>query len=59
MAKLTVLLLTVSTSAALAHPSLVPHDHPHAVNSLAGLDMLLVAALVVGLGLAAFRQVRS
>jgi hypothetical protein len=59
MAKLTVLMLAASTSVALAHPSLVSHDHPHAANALAGLDMLLVAAVVVALGLAVFKQVRS
>jgi hypothetical protein len=59
MAKLTALMLAVSITAANAHPSLISHDHPHAANALAGLDMLLVAALVVALGLAVFRQVRS
>ena len=33
---------------ALAHPSLAPHDHPHAASALAGLDMLLLAGLIIG-----------
>jgi hypothetical protein len=40
--------LVVLASAALAHPSLAPHEHPHAASSLAGLDLLLLAGLLIG-----------
>jgi hypothetical protein len=59
MAKMIALLLAAGTSTALAHPSLVAHEHPHAFSSLAGLDTLLVAALVAAFGFAVWKQVRS
>jgi hypothetical protein len=40
--------LVVFAGAALGHPSLVPHEHPHAPSALAGLDLLLLAGLIVG-----------
>jgi ABC-type transport system involved in cytochrome c biogenesis permease subunit len=45
---LSMALLAATAAAALGHPSLVPHDHPHALSALAGLDMLLLAALMAG-----------
>jgi hypothetical protein len=36
--------------AALAHPSVVPHDHPHAVSLLPDLTALLMATVAVGAG---------
>jgi hypothetical protein len=33
---------------AFAHPSLVPHEHPHAPSALVGLDVLLLAVLIGG-----------
>jgi hypothetical protein len=53
------LLAFAGLSTASAHPSLVAHDHPHGLSALAGLDSLLVAALVVALALAAWKRVRS
>jgi hypothetical protein len=40
--------LVVLASAASAHPSFAPHDHPHAASALAGLDVLLLAGLAIG-----------
>jgi hypothetical protein len=40
--------LLVLAGTALAHPSLAPHQHPHAPSALAGLDMLLLAVLIIG-----------
>jgi hypothetical protein len=50
---------TTITSAALAHPSVVPHDHPHSVSLLPdAATLLLGAALVLG-GLALLRLLRQ
>jgi hypothetical protein len=38
----------LAAGAAFAHPSLAPHEHPHASSALAGLDMLLLAVLIAG-----------
>ena len=38
-------LFTMIASSVLAHPSVVPHDHPHMLNALVGLDVILLAAL--------------
>ncbi len=46
-------------TAASAHPSLIPHEHPHGVNALVGLDALLLAALIAAFALAVWKQVRS
>ena len=35
-------------AAALAHPSLVPHEHPHGPSLLPDLASMALAALVVG-----------
>ena len=59
MTRLIALLLTAASSAALAHPSLVAHEHPHAFSSLAGLDALLVAALAVAFALVVWKRIRS
>ena len=40
--------LLLLAGAALAHPSLAPHEHPHATSALAGLDLLLLGGLIVG-----------
>jgi hypothetical protein len=39
------ILSTMVAKPALAHPSVVPHDHPHVLNALVGLDVFLLAAL--------------
>jgi hypothetical protein len=41
-------LLVTTTVTTFAHPSLMPHEHPHAPSALAGLDMLLLAVLIAG-----------
>jgi drug/metabolite transporter (DMT)-like permease len=35
---------------AAAHPSIMPHDHPHATSMLPDIAALLMAAIVVGAG---------
>ena len=44
---------------ALAHPSVVSHDHPHDVSVLPDLTLMLVAALIVAGGSIAFRHFRK
>jgi hypothetical protein len=44
---------------AAAHPSVVPHDHPHAVSMLPDLVALVLAALLVGFGIVALRYLRK
>jgi hypothetical protein len=39
------ILSAMVAKSAFAHPSIVPHDHPHVLNALGGLDVLLLAAL--------------
>jgi hypothetical protein len=38
--------LAVLSSAAVAHPSLVPHDHPHGLSFLLDFDWLISAMLL-------------
>ena len=40
------LIASAAATAAAAHPSLVPHEHPHDASALFGLDWLLVLALL-------------
>ncbi len=42
-----------------AHPSVVPHDHPHSVSVLPDLVALVLAALLVGFGILALRYLRK
>ena len=42
--------------AAFAHPSVVPHDHPHALSWLPDVGVLLLAALLIGAGILVFRH---
>jgi len=35
----------LAASTAQAHPSLVPHHHPHGVSMLPGLDSIVVGAI--------------
>lgn len=41
---------------AFAHPSVVPHDHPHGLNWLPDVGALLIAAVLIGGGIFAFRH---
>jgi hypothetical protein len=38
-------LLALAAATAQAHPSLVPHHHPHGVSMLPGLDTIVVGAI--------------
>jgi hypothetical protein len=46
----------VSVGTALAHTSVVPHEHPHATSMLPDGLALLLAALLVGIGFIALRK---
>jgi drug/metabolite transporter (DMT)-like permease len=52
-------LIGVGVTSALAHPSVVPHDHPHATSMLPDSLALLLSALVVGCGFFVLRRVRK
>ena len=53
------LLLTALASAqAFAHPSVVPHDHPHGVSILPDLGAMVLAAALVGAVFAVRRLLR-
>lgn len=47
------------TGAVLAHPSLVPHDHPHGTSLLPDTATLLIAAALVLGGVALLRFLRQ
>jgi hypothetical protein len=49
-------LVALNATSALAHTSLVPHDHPHAASMLPDALALVLAALLVGLGFVALRN---
>lgn len=42
--------------AAFAHPSVVSHEHPHGLSWLPDVGALLVAAVLIGAGILAFRH---
>jgi flagellar biogenesis protein FliO len=44
---------------AFAHTSVVPHEHPHGLNWLPDVGALLIAAVLVGAGVFAFRRFRK
>lgn len=47
MLRLIVPILIAVTAAADAHPSLVPHEHPHGVSILPDLGTIVVASIVL------------
>jgi predicted transporter len=51
--------VALNAGAALAHSSLVPHEHPHLTSMLPDALALLLAALLVGAGFVAFRRPRK
>jgi hypothetical protein len=54
------LLLTALASVqALAHPSVVPHEHPHGVSILPDLGAMVLAAALVGAVFAVRRLLRK
>jgi hypothetical protein len=56
---LSTLVIVCNVVAALAHPSVVPHQHPHAASALPDALALLLAALLVGFGFVALRRLRK
>ena len=52
-------LIGLSGASAFAHPSVVPHEHPHATSMLPDALALVLAALVVGCGFVALRRIRK
>lgn len=53
---ITAVALVFTVAPALAHPSVVPHQHPHAASVLPDAFALLLAAVLVGLGFIALRR---
>ena len=56
---LSIAALSAASSAALAHPSLIPHEHPHGVSMLPDLDVLLLGVLVAAFALVVVKKVRG
>lgn len=52
-------MMALTAGTALAHPSVVPHDHPHALSWLPDAGALLLAAFLVGAGIVVFRRFRK
>jgi predicted transporter len=51
--------VALNAGAALAHSSLVPHEHPHHTSMLPDAVALLLAALLVGAGVVALRRMKK
>jgi predicted transporter len=49
----------LNAGAAFAHTSLVPHEHPHHSSMLPDGLALMLAALLVGAGIVAYRRTRK
>jgi len=49
------MLCSIVATAALAHPSIVPHQHPHGLTAIPGLATILLVMLSVG-GFIALRR---
>jgi hypothetical protein len=49
------LVFVLATADAVAHPSTLPHDHPHGVTLLPDLMVLVVAAVAIGAALVLVR----
>jgi hypothetical protein len=56
---LSALAVVLNAGAAFAHPSVVPHEHPHAVSVLPDVMLLAVAALMIGFGVVVIRKYRK
>ena len=48
------LLVAGPSTAATAHTAVMPHDHPHGLSPILGLETLGVAAAFVAIGLAVY-----
>ncbi|PWB63299.1 MAG: hypothetical protein C3F17_09705 [Bradyrhizobiaceae bacterium] len=51
-------ILTFAAGAALAHPSVVAHEHPHGASLLPEAAALAIGGLLVAGGLALLRRMR-
>jgi hypothetical protein len=49
---------TLYAGAAFAHPSFLPHEHPHDWSVLPGADMIMVAAFALGVSAAVLAYVK-
>ena len=56
---ISMILVGLGGVSAFAHPSVVPHDHPHAISMLPDALALVIAALFVGAGFVAYRRFRK
>jgi hypothetical protein len=59
MRALLTIVLSVTASAAIAHPSLAPHEHPHGSSLLPDAAALLIGAVLVLGGVALLRLLRQ
>jgi len=50
-------LVSVASTAAIAHTSAVPHTHPHDMSILPDLSVTLLAVVVVACGALALRKI--
>jgi hypothetical protein len=49
----TMLIVSISAlvpAVAMAHPSMMPHEHPHAISMLPDIAAVMMAAVMVGVG---------
>lgn len=53
------ILSVLAASAAHAHDSLVPHQHPHPISMLPDVETFGIAALVLALAVIAFAQFKD
>jgi hypothetical protein len=53
------MLFSIVATAALAHPSVVPHQHPHGLSALPGVETVLLVMLTAGGVLALRRLMRK
>jgi len=52
-------LCSIVTTAAFAHPSIVPHQHPHGVSALPSVETVLLVMFTVGALVALRRLMRK
>jgi hypothetical protein len=56
---ISIFLVGLGGASAVAHTSLAPHEHPHAISMLPDMLALVIAALLVGAGVVAYRRFRK
>ena len=59
MKSILTMIFVAGASTALAHPSLVAHEHPHGLSAYGGLDTLLFAVVATALAAAAWKWARG